>query len=129
MSVRSIHRERDGSIRLRVNELRNGGEKILGSGEGRVKSRRPRERLPRPFKSIREGGKDSCFTPKKLPVEIDHPKKPLKSRLIRQLGKGGNGGGMLRQQRTTCGIEKMAKKLNLGDSKLTFGSPIVRQCF
>ena len=62
-------RERDRSIRLRMNKFWNGGEKILGSGEGEVKSRRPRERFPRPFKSINE---DSCCTLKKLPVEIDH---------------------------------------------------------
>ena len=55
VSVRSIHREQDGSIRLRMKELWNGGEKILGSGEGGVKSLRPKERLPRPFKSIYEG--------------------------------------------------------------------------
>ena len=72
MVVRSIHRERDGIIRLRINELWNGGEKILGSGEGGLESSRPREILPRPFKSICEGSKDSFCTPKKLSVEIDH---------------------------------------------------------
>ena len=41
MGIRGIHRERDGSIRARMNKLWNGGEKFLGSAEGRVQHRRP----------------------------------------------------------------------------------------
>ena len=41
VSVRSIHRERDRSIRLNMNKFWNEGEKILGSGEGGVQSSRP----------------------------------------------------------------------------------------
>ena len=59
----------------------------------------------------------------KLPVEIDHSQEPLKSRLIRWLRKGGDGSGMLGQLRTTGGKEKMAKKLDLVDSKIQFWKP------
>ena len=64
VSVRSFYRERDGSIRLRMNELLNGGEKILSSGEGGVQSRRPRERLPGPLKAyVREAR--TCAAPQR----------------------------------------------------------------
>ena len=43
--------------------------------------------------------------------------------LFRRRRKGGDGGGMLGQQRTAGGGEKMAKKLNLGDSKIAFQKP------
>ena len=60
MGVRSIHRERDGSIRLRMNKLWNGGEKVLGSGEGRVESRKPRDQerdFPGPIRESMRGAR------------------------------------------------------------------------
>ena len=42
------------------------------------------------------------------------------SRLIRRWRKGGDGGGVFGQRRTTGGREKKSKKLDLGDRKLAF---------
>ena len=81
------------------------------------------ERLPGPLQGINEGGEHPCCTPKKLLVEIDQPYELLKSRLIRWRRKGGDGGGVLGQWRTTSGGEDMSKKLDLGDSKLVFRKP------
>ena len=41
VGIRGINRERDRSIRVMMDQLRNGREKSLGSGEGRVQHRRP----------------------------------------------------------------------------------------
>ena len=68
-----------------MNKFWNGGEKILGSGEGSQEQETKRETSR---------------------VDI-----------------GGYSRGMLGQRRTAGGGEKMAKKLNLGDSKLTFWKP------
>ena len=68
VGVEGIHGERDESIRSRMNKFWNGGEKILGSGEGRVNHRGPGEGLPRTLESICERGKYLGCTPEKLLV-------------------------------------------------------------
>ena len=106
-----------------MNKFWNGGENILGSGEGRVQHRGPGEGLPKSLESICERGEDSGCTLEKLLVEVDHPQKLLESRFVRRWRKGGDGGGVLGQRRTTGGGEKVPKKLNLGDCKIALGQP------
>ena len=91
--------------------------------KGESEHRRPGEGLPRTLESIRETGEDLCCTLEKLRVEVDHPQEPLESRFVRWQRKGGDGGGVLGQWRTTGGREKEPKKLDLGDSKLALGQP------
>ena len=87
--------ERYESIRPRMNKFWKRGEKILGSGEGRVQHRGPEEGLPRTLESVCVMGEDSCCTREKLLVEVDHPQEPLESRIVRRQRKGTDGGGVL----------------------------------
>ena len=111
MGVRNIHGKRDGGSRARVNKPRNGSEEIFGTVEGGVQSGRPNQRLARALESICERGQVTSCPTEKLPVKVQHPKKPLESRLVRRRREGGNGGGVLRERGTTRGREEMPKKL------------------
>ena len=100
-----------------MNKFWNGVEKILGSGEGEVQHRGPGERLPRTLESICERVENLCCTPENLPVEVDHPQEHLESRFVTRGREGRDGGRVLSKLRITSCVEKVSKKLNLGDSK------------
>ena len=43
----------------------------------------------------------------------------MESRFVRRWREGGDGGGVLHEERASRGQEKMPKKLDLGNSKVT----------
>ena len=72
--------------------------------KGVFQSRRPGQRLARTLESIHDRGQDTSCPKEKLSVKVQHTQKPL-----------------LLQGRTSRSRDEVAKKRDLGDSKLTLG--------
>ena len=83
VGIRSINSKRDLSTRARMNELWNSGEEILCTAEGVVYSQRPSQRLAKTLESIHERGQDTSCSIEKLSIKVQHPQKPLESRLFK----------------------------------------------
>ena len=102
VGIGGIKGERDRNIRARMDQLRNGREKSLGSGEGRVQHRRPGK-----------GARNQAAPWRNFLWKLSIPKNLWRAGLSGGGGKAGDGGKVFVQRRTTVGREEMSKKFNL----------------
>ena len=91
----------------------------LGRDEGRVHLGGPEEVLGISTQSISQRTEDQSSTTNKLPVEVNHPKKPLQGWVVGGWRKSSDGGEMLMERSRSRAGDQMSKILNLRSSENT----------
>ena len=91
----------------------------FGGDEGGVHLGGPGEVLVIFTQSISQRAENQSSTTNKLPVEVNHPKKPLEGWAVGRWWKSSDGGKMLMESSRSRAGDQMFKILNLRSSKNT----------